>query len=434
MVDSDNTYYHILDLDESSDKSEDEMACSLIRKGKLTKLPACDSCYARLSMAHKQLYKKKKGSERIPPGNPSSDTECLRDSSFEKAISMLKPLSFKRCDLGRLPKSMPKLGYCGRTAIAPLVAFTIIRQLRTSKHLPDSSQFSTSGAKFSIPTEAVNGKEFVVPLSHENFINSFKTKLPRDDVAARHRLLFLGNANNWNSMETRLNSQIRGQSFNISDCHMYLKLIRKTKALSSRFRVRSSNSLGMLARKIAMDFSRVSRTTDSSFGVVVEESNIAKGISDACSDDVAAARQIIDSQGVKSPAPGVTSSLFWNNSCNDGKLPLLKAVLGTLPGKHKPNHDTLLLKIKRELPNEFENFTEITTHTFPDLFPIPLKEINSNPLKLTKVNIRRHLLDFYDGRFCDKMFIFWMFGILTRHKSVYETCTFFRRNTEIRKK
>ena len=32
------------------------------------------------------------------------------------------------------------------------------------------------------------------------------------------------------------------------------------------------------------------------------------------------------------------------------------------------------------------------------------------------------------------MFIFWMFGILTRHKSVYETCTFFRRNTEARKK
>ena len=92
------------------------------------------------------------------------------------------------------------------------------------------------------------------------------------------------------------------------------------------------------------------------------------------------------------------------------------------------------MKINRELPNEFENFTEITTHTFPDLFPIPLKQISSNPLKLTKVNVRRHLLDFYDNRFCDQTFIFWMFGVLTRHKSVYETCAFFRRNTRAREK
>ena len=219
-------------------------------------------------------------------------------------------------------------------------------------------------------------------------------------------------------MEARLNNQIKGQSLNIAYCHIYLQLLKKTKALSSRFGIRSKSSLGMLQRKIAIDFSRISRTTDSSVGIVMEESNIVKDISDAASDDVAAARQIIDNKGIKSPTAGITSSLYWNSSCDDGKLPLLKKVLGTLPGKNKPHHDTLLLKIKRELPNEFENFNDITTQTFPDLFPIPLKQISSNPLKITKVNIRRHLLDFYDNRFCDKMFIFWMFGILTRHKSV----------------
>ena len=98
------------------------------------------------------------------------------------------------------------------------------------------------------------------------------------------------------------------------------------------------------------------------------------------------------------------------------------------------NTDSLLLKIKRELPNEFVNFTQITTHTFPDLFPIPLNENDKNPLNFKSVKVRRHLLDWYDGRFCDKMFIFWMFGILTRHKSVYETCAFFKRNTDARRK
>ena len=68
--------------------------------------------------------------------------------------------------------------------------------------------------------------------------------------------------------------------------------------------------------------------------------------------------------------PGVNSSLFWNKSsqCN---LPLLRNMLADLPGKRRGCKDSLLLKINRELPNEFKNFTHITTHTFPDLFPFP---------------------------------------------------------------
>ena len=62
-------------------------------------------------------------------------------------------------------------------------------------------------------------------------------------------------------------------------------------------------------------------------GVVLEDSNHAKEMDNACTDDVAAARLLIDRKGVKSQAPGVTSSLFWNNSCNAGKVPVLKTVL-----------------------------------------------------------------------------------------------------------
>ena len=132
---------------------------------------------------------------------------------------MLKRLSLKRCDLGRIPRSLGKLSKSGRTAISPFVAYTIIRQLHSPKHLPNTSQHSTKGSKFSIPSDEVGMKEFVIPLSHEEFVNSFRTELPREDVAVRHRVLFVGNEKNWNSMESTLNRQNRGQSFDILQCY-----------------------------------------------------------------------------------------------------------------------------------------------------------------------------------------------------------------------
>ena len=93
-----------------------------------------------------------------------------------------------------------------------------------------------------------------------------------------------------------------------------------------------------------------------------------KQMNDACSDDVAAARIRTGSSGIKTLAPGINSSLFWNKSSQCGNLPLLRSMLNSIPGKRRCQ-DSLLLKIKREQPNEFDNFSEITTHTFPDLFP-----------------------------------------------------------------
>ena len=347
---------------------------------------------------------------------------------------MLKRLSFKRCDLGRIPKSLPKLSSCGRTAISPFVAYTIIRQLRCSRYLPGSAQHSSKGSTFSIPTDEVAGKEFVIPLLHDDFINSFQKNLPRENIAERHRVLFLGNNTDWKSMEATLNRQNRGQSFDALECYNLLKLLKRTGALSPEFTVKRKDSLGLLQRKVEMEMSRVSNTTDSSTGVVLEPSHRVRQMDNKCSDDVAAARLLIDNDGNKTAAPGITSSLFWNKASHNSKFPLLKNMLGGLSGRKDMSNDPLLLKIKRELPNEFENFSKITTHTFPDLFPIPLKDIESHPLKFTSANVRRHLLDYYDSRFCDKTFIFWMFGILTRHKSIYETCAFFKRNTDARRK
>ena len=68
LVESENSYYNILDLDESIAKARNESTCSLIREGKLTKLLACNSCYTRLRMTHNCIYKKKKGSQGSSPG------------------------------------------------------------------------------------------------------------------------------------------------------------------------------------------------------------------------------------------------------------------------------------------------------------------------------------------------------------------------------
>ena len=405
-VESENKHYHILNIDDPDPDNLMEVSCCLIKDGKLLRLPACDECYDRLRKAHmflKETVETKKSSAPLNSSSESNDEGLLR---WDTAVRMLKGLSFKRCDLGRIPKSLRKLSTCERTAIAPFVAYTIIRQLRCSRYLPGSAQHSSKGSKFSIPTDEVAGKEFVIPLLHDEFVNSFQKHLPRENIATRHRVLFLGNNKDWRSMESTLNRQNRGQSFNVTESYNFLKLLKKTGALSPEFTVRRKNSLALLQRKVDTEMSRISNTTDSSTGIVLETSQRVQQMDTSCSDDVAAARLLTENDGMKSAAPGITSSLFWNKASHDSKIPLLKSMLGGLPGARKMDTDSLLLKIKRELPNEFVNFSEITTHTFPDLFPIPLNYNEANPLNFKSVNVRRHLLDFYDGRFCDKMFIF----------------------------
>ena len=57
--------------------------------------------------------------------------------------------------------------------------------------------------------------------------------------------------------------------------------------------------LGLLQRKVVSEMTEVTRTTDSSAGVVLESSSYVKQMNDACSDDVAAARIRTGSSGIK---------------------------------------------------------------------------------------------------------------------------------------
>ena len=292
----DKVYYHILDLDEASVNADNNITPSFIKNGKLSKLPACDTCFENLKRAHKFLLEHKtlplnsssSSSSENSSNTFSSTSNSGRDNSWSKAVQMLKPLSFKRCDVGRIPKSLIKLNSCERTAIAPFVAFTKIKQLRSSKHLPGSAQSSTSGSKFSIPSKAIAGKDFYIPLSHDEFIKSHRKKLPRDDVAVRNRIFFLGNLKNWKSMESTLNFQNKGHSFDAELCYKWLCVLKRTGALSSEYILRRRKSLSKLQRKISTELFSTSTTTNSSVGVVLQESKNAKEMDSACTDDVAA--------------------------------------------------------------------------------------------------------------------------------------------------
>ena len=309
-VEHDKKHYHILHINDPSEDNAMEKSCCLIKDGRLSKLPACDDCFDRLKKAYKHLREEKPSTETPASVHSNSDSNGREKSKLNEAIGMLKRLSFKRCDLGRIPKSLLKLCNSGRTAIAPFTAYTIIRQLRSSKHLPGSAQHSTKGSKFSIPSEGVSGKEFVIPLTHEDFINSFQRQLPRENVAERHRVLFLGNNSDWNSIESTLNRQARGQSFDVMECYNLLKLLKRTKALASDFSVKRKSSLGLLQRKVDIEMSRITNTTDSSTGIILEPSSRVHQMEDSCSDDVAAARLLIENNGVKTTAPGISTSMF----------------------------------------------------------------------------------------------------------------------------
>ena len=385
----------------------------LVKNGELTKLPCCKDCHHKLKLAN----------ERNKTG------EAERDDKF----SLLPHFAFKVRDFGRIPSEMPKLSTIGRTAISPFVAFTKVTQLRSSSNLPASAQYSTTGSGFSVPTEEISGKEFVIPLSNNEFVQSFSRELPRDDVASRHRIYFMGNLSNWKSMEATLNKQNRGNTFDINACEKWLRVLQRTGALSSQFKIKRKRALSKLQKKILNRLQQTNKSTDSSAGVILEGSIRAKEMAEAISDDVAKARSLLDKEGSLSDVPGISSSMFCNNR-NNGKFPLLKAVLNSLPGRSNTAKDSLLLKIKREFPNEFEDFPQITTHTFPDLFPIPISSDTFGSEGMMSLASRRHLLNYYDGRFCDKYFIFWMSSVLTRHSTLRNASTFFKRDTNARMK
>ena len=145
----------------------------------MTKLPCCENCYETLCKVNRETK------EHINESDVS-----------ESAILKLPYFAFKIRDFGRIPEGLPQLNHVERTAIAPFVAFTRVTQLRKASNLHGGSQSSMTGTGFSVPTEALTGKEFIIPLGNHEFVKSFSRELPRHDVASRHRIYFMGNQSN----------------------------------------------------------------------------------------------------------------------------------------------------------------------------------------------------------------------------------------------
>ena len=189
-----------------------------------------------------------------------------------------------------------------------------------------------------------------------------------------------------------------------------------------------------IASETTKRLSNVNTTTASIHGVVLENNNLLKRVANISSDDVAGARSVINAQGVKSGVPGITSSLFTNPATFGGNLPALNAILKKVKNRTSDRADNLLLQLEKILPNEFVNFPTITALTFPDKFPVPISEHHFMGTSMMNANVRQHLLDHYDGRFCDVDLIFWWYSVLSRHSTIRNTSSFFKKNTNAKRR
>ena len=227
-------------------------------------------------------------------------------------------------------------------------------------------------------------------------------------------------------MESRLNAQNQGLTFDAQKSIDWIETLKRTKVFDEGFHLRRASAIEKIQRRVNQELRTVT-DMNASTGVVVDDSEMIERMAKANEDDVARARQTVDDHGEVSSAPGITSCLYTKSNESQGKMPILKAVLNKTKKKSPIDTlDNLILTLDKDLPNEFGDFPRITQMTFPDLFPIPVNEYTFMGTSMMNKDVRRHLLDFYDGRFCDTKFIFWMFNILTRHSEIKNCSTFFK--------
>ena len=390
-------FYHFLDFDEEKfnqnmdtydglDPTQDPLF-SLCSSGVPRKLPSCDDCFTCLRKRFQYLV------------------DCTGTVASENCPPLPK-FCFKERDFGRIPAEMPALTKVGRTAISPFVAFIRILQLRNPIKGVDSGQQATSGVSFSIGTDTVKGKEFFVPMDDVEFCKSYTTSLPREDVASKHRIFFLGDDKQWGLMERRLNKMNIGLDFNINDSLAWIDLLKRTEVFHSEIERRRESELERLVSDTKKRITSISETIASVDGVVVENNKLLMRVAESSTDDVAGARSVVTARGVKSDVPGITSSLFANPNSYGGDMPALNAMLKKIKNRTSDRVDKLLLGLEKILPNEFVNFPTITALTFPDKFPIPISEHHFMGTSMMNSKVRQHMLDHYDGRFCDVDLIF----------------------------
>ena len=109
-------------------------------------------------------------------------------------------------------------------------------------------------------------------------------------------------------------------------------------------------------------------------------------------------------------------------------------MLKSINSRHSVQTDRLLLGLEKVLPDEFRNFPKITALSFPDKFPIPVTSDTFMGTSMMNISVRQHLLNYYDGRFCDVDIIFWWYSVLSRHCTIRNVASFFKKNTNARHK
>ena len=87
--------------------------------------------------------------------------------------------------------------------------------------------------------------------------------------------------------------------------------MKRTEAFGCEIEERRSDELSRLASQVKEQVSRLA-TTDSGEGVVLESNDLVNRMADMAGDDVARARSVLNSKGIKSDVPGITCSLFNN--------------------------------------------------------------------------------------------------------------------------
>merc|ERR1711973_451032 len=249
------------------------------------KLPACLSCFSLLKQRNKWATK-------------NQDIKLENNSG-----PSLPDFAFKNRDFDRIPESLSTLNQVGRTSIAPFSAFTRVRQVRNSSGIPGAAQSASKGHSLSRLSREISAKDFYIPLTDDEFSKSFTSELPRDDIASLHRIFFMGNLSRWSSMESMLNAQNKGLTFDAEKSIDWIKTLKRTQVFDEGVILRRASAIKEIQRRVNQELRKVTDMNAPS-GVVVEDSEMIERMAKRSEDDVARARQTVDDHGEVSSAPG----------------------------------------------------------------------------------------------------------------------------------
>ena len=114
-------------------------------------------------------------------------------------------------------------------------------------------------------------------------------------------------------MESPINAQNLGLSFNAKDTIDWIKALQRTQAYDEGFVLRRSSAIEENERKFNKEPTTVT-DMNSSTGIVVEDSEIVNRMAKVNEDDVSRARQTVNATGVVSTATGITLCLYTKSN------------------------------------------------------------------------------------------------------------------------